>query len=192
LYQLLKASTTEEYESKFLDYKKEILDSVRKFVVDTTKELKGVSDNITSVQAKVGTDLEEIRTHLGGELAAIKSSLSSEIALLTQTVDRAIRPTPTATAAGSPGQHAWALGDGAVGPNGHRDDLQLRGKAGASHQPPPGGGTPSGQNFFPSTSNSSRAAYEIADASGSAPRVDLPQFDGNNSKLWQHRCEEYF
>jgi hypothetical protein len=30
------------------------------------------------------------------------------------------------------------------------------------------------------------------DASHPGPRADLPQFDGANPKLWQHRCEEYF
>jgi hypothetical protein len=30
------------------------------------------------------------------------------------------------------------------------------------------------------------------DANASAPRIELPQFDGANPKLWQRRCEEYF
>jgi hypothetical protein len=32
----------------------------------------------------------------------------------------------------------------------------------------------------------------VCDATASAPRVELPQFEGANPKLWQHRCEEYF
>jgi len=31
-----------------------------------------------------------------------------------------------------------------------------------------------------------------SDASASAPRVELPPFEGSNPKLWQRRCEEYF
>lgn len=30
------------------------------------------------------------------------------------------------------------------------------------------------------------------DAFDSAPRVELPSFDGANPKLWHRRCEEYY
>ena len=37
IYDLIHGETTAEFESRFLDYKKETLEAVRKFVADTTK-----------------------------------------------------------------------------------------------------------------------------------------------------------
>lgn len=182
LYEILKTDTREEYEAKFIVYKKEMLDAVKVFVDDTKEQLRVVSDNIDLASEKMGADLEVVKATFAQELASVKFSLSGEISQLAATVDRAVRlntrPPP------------WSPEDGAVGPDGHCVDLQLRGKACALHSPPPEGGMQSGQKFF--SSSSSAPVVDISDASGSALRVELPQFDGNNSKLWQRRCEEYF
>jgi hypothetical protein len=39
---MLKAETAEEYETRFLTYKKDTMDAVRIFVADTTRKLKDV------------------------------------------------------------------------------------------------------------------------------------------------------
>jgi hypothetical protein len=44
--------------------------------------------------------------------------------------------------------------------------------------------------FVPSSEYACRVAEY--DALNSAPRVELPHFNGTNSMLWQRRCEEYF
>ena len=49
LYDLLKADTREAYEAKFLDHKKEILDAVKVFVDDTTKQFKEIEESLGSV-----------------------------------------------------------------------------------------------------------------------------------------------
>lgn len=130
----------EAYESKFLAYKKEILDAVKAFVNDTNKQLKAISTNIASVQEHVGADLEGIQAHLGSELESVRDSLSGDIASLAATMDCAIRSSPNAVVGGTPGPRIWSPEDGAVGKFGHRDDLQHPGKTSASHQPPPVGG----------------------------------------------------
>jgi hypothetical protein len=137
----------------------------------------------------MGADLEAAHHRFGSELSAVKGSLSAEIAALSSSVDRAIRSPPSASAGRAPMPHAWQSGDGAVG-QGHGDDSLHRGKASASHQPPPVGGMHSGQ--IPSLRTFSSTGPLNSDAVASAPRVELPQFDGANSKLWQRRCEEYF
>ena len=82
LYDLLRAETTEEYEARFLAYKKETLDAVHKFVATTTKEIKAVSTEIEAVRTAVNTDLEAVKSSLSIDLTAVKESLSSEIASL--------------------------------------------------------------------------------------------------------------
>ena len=86
LYDLLKADTDKIYERKFIDYKKEILNSVRVFVKDTTET---IDTNLEAIQMRMGMDLEEIKESLGGDIVAVQSTLSSEISKLASTVDRA-------------------------------------------------------------------------------------------------------
>ena len=40
IYDLLRAKTAKEHDARFLDYKKETLDAVHKFVTDTPKQIK--------------------------------------------------------------------------------------------------------------------------------------------------------
>ena len=59
IYDLLRAETAKEHDARFLDYKKETLDAVHKFVTDTGKQIKTVSAAVDSVRAAVTTDMEE-------------------------------------------------------------------------------------------------------------------------------------
>jgi hypothetical protein len=56
---------------------------------------------------------------------------------------------------------------------------------------PPVGGNTSNRSFV-SVPNPGLATTMNTDTNLSGPRVELPQFDGSNPKLWQRRCEEYF
>jgi hypothetical protein len=181
LYSILKAETKEEYEARFLDYKKESLNAVRIFVEDTKAKLHAVNDSIDAAKEATATEIAEIRTTLGADLATMESKLSAEIAQLSTTVDRAIRSIPRASAGGSPALPIWRLGDSNVGQVGLRDDQGNRGMACAPHTPPPGGGMHIGQTsslILNPTQHSS-----VTDSGSSAPRVELPVFDGNNPKL---------
>jgi hypothetical protein len=46
LYELLCVESKEEYESRFLDYKKDLLDAVKVFVDDTTGQLSDINATI--------------------------------------------------------------------------------------------------------------------------------------------------
>jgi hypothetical protein len=59
------------------------------------------------------------------------------------------------------------------------------------HMSPPVGGNNSDRSFA-YVPNSGLAQMMTIDTYLSGPRVELPQFDGSNPKLWQRRCEEYF
>jgi hypothetical protein len=132
-----------------------------------------VESELSEVTATFHTDLETVRLRFGAEIAHLSNS-----------VDRAYHSAATVSAA-----QPW-VGNLADGPSGHRDELQHRGMACAHGTPPPAGGT----HVFPTRPwNSTQPSHPIdSDALVSAPRVELPQFDGTNSKLWQRRCEEYF
>ncbi|KAK1686898.1 hypothetical protein QYE76_047746 [Lolium multiflorum] len=181
LYEILKAESREEYEARFLAHKKEILDAMRDYVTDTTKQIQEINTAVDSVRIGMGKELTEAREALGTELEAVKAQISADIAHLASAVDRVARPSPNPAAGGSGGN----------GPVGHGSDSPNPGKGCATHTSPPGGGMNSdsktSSQFFPSGSGS-----QDADASTSAPRVELPHFEGTNPKLWQRRSEEYF
>lgn len=171
LYEIL---TREAYETRFLDHKKEVLDAVRIYVDDTSKQLRNVNDSINSVHATMGEELEAVKAAIGVDLESVKGKLSAEISQLASSLDRAIRLIPTSTSGGP--------SDRAAGPVGHRDEHTTRGLACVNHQPPPAAGTNYTQNFSSllNLGNSS----SVTDPSASAPRVELPQFEGVNSRLW--------
>lgn len=181
LYEILKAESKEEYEARFLAHKKEILDAMRDYVTDTTKQIQEINTAVDSVRVGMGKELTEAREALGTELEAVKAQISADIAHLATAVDRVARPSPDTAAGGSGGN----------GPDGHGSDSSTPGKGCATHTSPPGGGmdpdSKTSSQFFPSRSRS-----PDADASASAPRVELPHFEGTNPKLWQRRSEEYF
>ena len=105
LHEILKAETTEEYETRFLEHKKDILDTVHHFINDANKQFKEAGENLESVEARLGAEITGVRDGLGGKLEAAQSALSSDIAKLTESVDRIIRSVPTTAADGTPTPH---------------------------------------------------------------------------------------
>ncbi|KAK1696848.1 hypothetical protein QYE76_013545 [Lolium multiflorum] len=77
LYEILKADTQEEYEERFLAHKKEILDVMRGFVVDTTKQIRAVSTSVESVRVAMGDELTEARNSIGTELEAFTGAAAT-------------------------------------------------------------------------------------------------------------------
>jgi hypothetical protein len=180
LYDLLKADTREEYEARFRQYKKESLDAVKVFVDETTAQLKAVNLIVEGVRSAVGADLDTVKT-----------ALSADIANLAATVDRALHPPTTTVAAGSTSNAPSGAKVGAVGPDGHRDELHHRGMPCARHMPSPVGGNFSDRSIVPLYARESPSQLN-SDGDSLGPRVELPQFDGANPKLWQRQSEEYF
>jgi hypothetical protein len=156
MYELLKIDSAEEYERRFLDHRKEIMDAVRIHVDDTTARITAniadvkvsMGDDIASVKASVGADLASVKTSLGGELNSVKSSLSTEIAHLAASVDRVLRANPYLAAATPAGPSEVAPGGTTVGLPRHQSFQDHRGIA-------PVGDTlsPVGGNFSDRTSS---------------------------------------
>jgi hypothetical protein len=188
LYELLKTESQVLYEERFLAHKKEVIDGVRGFVTDTNKQLKGIEAKIFSVQHAVETELMEVTAVFHSDLESVRLQLSTELAHLSDSVDRVFQPGssgPTVSQAAT-----VLIRDPVDGPDGHRCTPHHRGTGCAQGTPPPVRGTNSDRIFSPSPAYACRAAD--SDALASAPRVELPHFDGTNSKLWQRRCEGYF
>lgn len=61
LYEILKAESEGEYEWRFVEYKKEMMDVIRPFVADTTKQIKAVNSSVALIQTTVSTDLEAVK-----------------------------------------------------------------------------------------------------------------------------------
>jgi hypothetical protein len=178
----------EENEVRLASYRKEAASAVKVFVDDTTAQIRDVRATIDTVSSTVRADLDAIQVTLGHDLAGVRSSLSSEIATLSSTLDRVLRsgsvPDPAASRALDPGGSA-------VGQVGHGLSQQHRGMTSVLNTAPPVGGNTSDRSFV-SVPNSGLATTMNTDTNLSGPRVELPQFDGSNPKLWQRRCEEYF
>uniref|UniRef100_A0ACD5WWR9 Uncharacterized protein n=1 Tax=Avena sativa TaxID=4498 RepID=A0ACD5WWR9_AVESA len=190
IYDLLMVDSKEEYEKRFLDYKKEVLDAVHPFILDTKSQLKSVNTAVADIKASVEADLEATRSRLGGELSSVRNSLSAEIAQLAVAIERLPRPDPDTLVGRSSAPSHRDVGEEPAGPIGRRYEFINRGTSCADHMTPPVGGMHSGRNSlnFPGhDANSSRGTD-----SALGPRVELPQFDGSNPKLWQRRCEDYF
>jgi hypothetical protein len=77
LYEILKAESREEYEARFLAHKKEILDAMRDYVTDTTKQIQEINTAVDSVRIGMGKELTEAREALGTELEAVKARSES-------------------------------------------------------------------------------------------------------------------
>jgi hypothetical protein len=199
MYELLKIDSAEEYERRFLDHRKEVMDAVRIHVDDTTARITAdiaaniadvkvsMGDDIASVKASVGADLASVKTSLGGELNSVKSSLSTEIAHLAASVDRVLRANPSLAAATPAGPSEVTPGGTAVGLPRHHSFQDHREIA-------PVGDTLSlvGGNFSDRTSYVRLQSTADSDHVPFGPCVEIPQFDGANPKLWQRRSEEYF
>lgn len=187
LYEIIRAESREAYEIRFLEHKKEVMDVVRASVEDAGRRFAELNDNIDAVHADVGAEIAEAKSSIDADLEAAKRQISTEIAGMSATLDRVILTMPrrdtAATAAGQQGVNA-------AGPVGHRSATTYPGRGCGFHMPPPGGGEESAlkTNSLSATVRS----YLNSDASVSAPRVELPAFEGSNPRLWKRRCEEYF
>lgn len=161
--------------------------AIKVFVDDTSSEIKGVYTIIDEVKATVSREMDSVKTALGHELESVKTALSSEIAHLTVTVDRVLRADPGARDGDPSASAAKDPGGSAAGQFGHHSATPHRGTIGVyTSSSPVGGNCSDRQKNFPQVQshNSDHVAH--------GPRVDLPQFDGANPKLWQRRCVEYF
>lgn len=189
LYDLLTTESKEEYERRFLDYKKDMLDSIKPFVADTTSQLRTVRTAVESIRSYVGVDLEDVKAHIGGEIDNMRESLGSEIAQLVAAVGRLSHPDPCAREAAPTATPTREPGGSSAGPEGHRYELQHRGTACEGAPPPVTGMRPA---YTYHEIFSSPMSKSVSTDLGFGSRVDLPQFDGSNPKLWQRRCEEAF
>ena len=87
-----------------------------------------------------------------------------------------------------------------TGPDGHRSAPTTRGTGSGSsppYIPPPARGIQAQEPQNPNSSFASlihreRRAGSYTSGHGKPPSVDFPKFDGDNPKLWQTRCEDYF
>jgi hypothetical protein len=185
LYELLKTATREEYERRFISYKTELLDAVKLSINDTTVQIQGIQDSLDEVRAMVSSDL----TALSSDLVALCSSFTMEIASLSEAITKLPRPTTDAETARSGVSFPQEPRADAVGLDGHRCHQFHRGQTSASHLSPPVGG------MCPDRDHSQFPTFgplNTTDGGNSGPRVELPQFDGSNPKLWQRHCVEYF
>lgn len=189
LYDMITSETEEIYEAKFLSYKKEMMDAVKKYVHDTTVQIKDLGNAVDSVQAQVGSDLRSVKESFGQDLEEVKISLGAEIGNLTAAVDRFLRPSSSKR-----GEELYvpphrAHGHGDDGPVGHRSATLSRGLTCAQHSSPPAGGMNSAPSplFLNQTSEPNNSNHDPF-----GPRVDLPQFDGTNPKLWQRGVKNTF
>uniref|UniRef100_A0ACD5VZF2 Uncharacterized protein n=1 Tax=Avena sativa TaxID=4498 RepID=A0ACD5VZF2_AVESA len=190
LYELLKADTSEEYDKRFAEYRKEVTNMIKPFVADTGRQLKTVTGSVVDIRSTLSADLVETKAQIGEELDSLRNLLSSEIAQLTAAIGRIARPDPDVLASAPSASHHREPGESAAGLDGRRCEHTNRGLVCVEHTPPPVGGMHPGRNpAF--ASNSSPGTLHGTDA-GHAPRTDLPQFDGSNPKLWQRRCEDHF
>jgi hypothetical protein len=153
LYDLLKADTREEYESRFLQYKKESLDAVKLFVDETRAQFKEMNASVEEVRAAISVDLVAASESIGTELAAVKSSLGSQIVSLAATVDRVLRVDLPDLAGGSASAHSKRPVADTAGLDGHRVDLYHRGTNCAPHMVSPVGGNTSDRPFVFSSSS---------------------------------------
>jgi hypothetical protein len=139
LYDLLKADTREEYEQRFLQYKKESLDAVKVFVDETTAQFKEVNASVADVRSSVGADLRAATDSIGADLVNVKTTLSTEIAGLAASVDRLLRPDAVAMA-GASASTPSQVDAFTAGPDGRRWDQHHRGVSCAPHIASPVGG----------------------------------------------------
>jgi hypothetical protein len=87
-------------------------------------------------------------------------------------------------------------GDAETGPTGHRENTTTRRQGvGATRPyiPPPARG-----NHRPPTHSHPPRSFNLHDDTSDhvhhhrMPKMDVPKFDGDNPKLWQIQCEDYF
>jgi hypothetical protein len=120
-------------------------------------------------------DLASVQANLGHEFGVVKTSLSAEIATLSAAVDHALT---------TPSVPIVNHGGDAAGLFRHCSTQQTRGTMSVMHEFPPVRGTDSDRTALP-LSNPNQFQHSLStESSHPGPRVDFPQFDGANPKLW--------
>ena len=71
IYDLLRAETTEEFDTHFLDYKTEMLDAVHQFVSTTNKQIKTVTASVDAICTAVNTDIKSFKVSIDNNLDAV-------------------------------------------------------------------------------------------------------------------------
>lgn len=189
LYDLIRSETSSNFEERFTEYKRETSEAVQKFVIDTGKKIKTVGTDVEFVRSSLSSEVENLRASVGVDIANLHKALSKEISALAGVLDKIPWPDPGAAAATPT---ASPLRDGGLFVGlGLGSAQQHRGTTRDSHWSPPVGGNHSDRQFLASTSNTQNSCTHT-DAPVPGHRIDLPQFDEANPKLWQRRCEEYF
>jgi hypothetical protein len=98
LYELPCMESKEEYESRFLECKKELLDAVKVFVDDTTGQISDINATVDETRFQMSADLQAAKASISVELESSKTTLSSEIVGLAKTLDQALCSNPSAMA----------------------------------------------------------------------------------------------
>jgi hypothetical protein len=147
LYDLLRAESKEEYESRFIVYKKELLDTIKVFIDDTTGQLSDINATINDARAQMSADLQATKESIGVDLKSVKTTLNAEITGLAATLDRANRLDPTTKATASSSSITREMEPAAAGPNGRRWEHLNQGITYAPHTYSPKIGTKFDHNF---------------------------------------------
>jgi uncharacterized protein YhaN len=166
----------EDKEDEAADWKKELDSSVADLVtkVDAVEQLAGKVDSIDELHQQISNlnnKLDRVVLNRGGS-------------------KQGILPKPEVNAA------TPSAGNPFVGPDGHRFDTNLRENGFRSVMaytqlpvkstyldPPP---------KFHSQRHIGSSGPAIVNTIGRWPKLPFPKFEGDNPKLWQSRCENYF
>jgi len=175
IYRTLSTAATAQHEAA----KREILDLIAQSVETA------VARSMESVRSSVSKSVSDMRMYADGVETTLNQSmddLRAQIGLAaSDDPDPRLRTSADDAETGPEGRHGASIsrrpGVGAAGP----------------YIPPPARGTRP-------THNSVRAprSFDVMDDApdspprGRTPKVDMPKFDGENPKLWQIHCEDYF
>jgi hypothetical protein len=147
-----------------------------------------------SVETAVARSMDSVRSSFSKSVSDMRVYADGVESTLTQSMED-LRAQMGLAANDSEQRDVLPEGDAETGPHGRRgSSIPRRSGAGAAgpYVPPPARGNRP-------IRNSVRAprSFDIDDEHDSphryrTPRVDMPKFDGENPKLWQIRCEDYF
>jgi hypothetical protein len=164
---------------------KAIYDALRKEAAGSATELEGrlVATIESAIQSSVTAAIKDMRMYTDGA----EQEIRQELADLRNNVDSA----NVSTDAPPPQRTPRAAESG---PGGLRSATSTRGMerpAVALYVPPPARGTRE-ISANPAVNLFNRNRSSSSPGSGRLPFMDFPRFTGENPKLWQSRCEDYF
>jgi hypothetical protein len=181
IYSTVTAAAAAQQESHKLDVEALIVQSVNS-AVDAAMA-RTVDAAIRSCVNKATADMRTYADGVESTLQQGLGALRAQLGLAAQ----ADEPDPLSRT---------AAGDAETGPDGHRTNPTTRRQgvvASGLYVPPPARGNR--QNH--SHTNTPRS-FDLDDDTADnhyhtrMPRMDVPRFDGENPKLWQLQCEDYF